>query len=346
MNKQVNTAAAVFGLLVAMATPVVQAEIPLTLNMGLGQWFIDGSREVDDTLTPWVGFEWAFNDTWAAEAIYAHDDARLEKIDGRADVTTWQVGMLYYGGSYIGNSNRIRPYAAFGAGEIDVDKGFESSVEKTVNAGLGLRWMFTQRFGARFEARMLYSLDDHNEDTLLSVGLNYYLGKVTPDAAPASLAAADAPSSDEDNDGVMDAKDQCLGTAPGVRVDSVGCPLPVTEVASIKMMVNFGVDSTTVEEKYFADIAELGAFLQRFEDVYVDVEGHTDSTGPESYNQKLSQRRAQAVVELLVNQYGIAPQRLEAKGYGESQPVADNATAQGRAENRRVMATLEMQYED
>ena len=332
------------GLALAVAAPVTQAEIPLTINMGMGQWFLDGSREVNDTETPWGGLEWAFTDNWAAEVIYADGDARLENGNGRADVTTWQLGMLYYGGSYIGESNRIRPYVAFGAGEIDVDKRFSDSVETTVNAGLGMRWMFTQRLGARFEARMLYSLDEHNKDTLLSVGLNYYLGKVDKTVDTSALVSAAA--ADEDNDGVADARDQCLGTPAGTRVDSVGCPLPVTQVASIKMMVNFGFDSTTVEEKYFNDISELGDFLKRFEDVYVDVEGHTDTTGDEGYNQQLSQRRAQAVVDLLVNQYGIAPQRLEAKGYGELQPVADNATEEGRAQNRRVMATLEMEYEE
>ena len=101
-----------------------------------------------------------------------------------------------------------------------------------------------------------------------------------------------------------------------------------------------------LQERYFSDLGELADFLKRFDDVQVDVEGHTDSIGPEDYNQQLSQRRAQAVVDLLVNQHGIAPARLEAKGFGESQPVASNDTAEGRAENRRVMATLEVEYEE
>ena len=118
----------------------------------------------------------------------------------------------------------------------------------------------------------------------------------------------------------------------------------MAEVASIKLMVNFGFDSTVVQEQYFNDLGELAAFLKRLEDVYVDIEGHTDSVGPEDYNLSLSQRRAQAVVDLLVNEHGIAPQRLTAVGFGETQPVASNDTAEGRAENRRVMATLEVEY--
>ncbi|HBM82649.1 MAG TPA: porin, partial [Halieaceae bacterium] len=132
--------------------------------------------------------------------------------------------------------------------------------------------------------------------------------------------------------------------AAGTRVDATGCPLPVTQVASIKLKVNFDFDSTKVKEMYFNDISELAAFLKRFNDLQVDVEGHTDSVGPENYNQQLSQRRAQAVVDLLVNQHGISADRLEAVGYGEARPVGSNDTSEGRAANRRVMATLEVEY--
>lgn len=341
MKKHLLAAAVACGVTLASSAQLASAEIPLTFNLGYGLWKNDGSRELNDTETPWAGFEWAFNDNWAAEVMYADDDTRTEDGLGRADITTWQVGMLYYGGSYIGEPNRIRPYLAFGAGEIDVDYGDRDTVETTLNGGVGMRWMITRELGLRAEARMLYSIDEHNKDTLLSVGLNYYFGQTTPEApAPVAVAA------DEDGDGVLDADDQCPGTPAGTRVDAKGCPLPVAQVASIKLLVNFGFDSTRVEEKHFADLGELAVFLKRFEDVYVDIEGHTDSTGPEDYNQQLSERRAQAVVDLLVNEHGIPRQRLEAKGYGESQPVADNSTDEGRAANRRVMATLEVEYEE
>ena len=120
----------------------------------------------------------------------------------------------------------------------------------------------------------------------------------------------------------------------------------MAQVASIKLLVNFDFDSDDVQEKYFSDLSELADFLKRFDDLDVDIEGHTDSSGPEDYNQQLSQRRAQAVVDLLVNQYGIDASRLEARGYGESRPVESNDTKEGRAANRRVMATLEVEFEE
>lgn len=345
MNKNVLATTLLAGLVLGGPALPAAAEVPITLNLGYGLWKNDGEREVNDTETPWAGLEWAFTDNWAAEVMYAKDDARTEDGMGRADITTWQLGMKYYGGSYIGDAWRIRPYAAFGAGEIDVDYGDADTVETTVNGGVGLRWMLNKRLSLSGEARMLYSLDESRKDTLLTLGVNFYLGDVDGGAAAASSGGA-VVDGDEDGDGVPDSVDQCPGTPAGTRVDSVGCPLPVTQVASIKLLVNFGFDSSTVEERYFADLGELATFLKRFDDVYVDIEGHTDSTGPEDYNQLLSQRRAQAVVDLLVNEHGIAPARLQAKGYGESRPVADNSTREGRAQNRRVMATLEVEYEE
>ncbi|MDO8862187.1 OmpA family protein [Haliea sp. E1-2-M8] len=324
-----------------ISTPA-SSEVPLTINAGIAHWYFDGDRRLEDTDTPWLGLEYAFTDNWAAEILYAEDDSRYS--DGtRTDVATWQLGMLYYGGSYIGETMRVRPYLAFGMGEIDIDAGAFDTVETTANAGAGMRWMLTPRFGARLEARMLHSLDENENDFLFSAGLNYYFGDVS---APVVAAAEPAAPVDSDGDGVTDDRDKCPGTAPGTRVDADGCPLPVAQVASIKLKVNFDFDSTVVKEHYFADIGELATFLKRFDDLQVDVEGHTDSVGPENYNQQLSQRRAQAVIDLLVNQHGIAANRLEAVGYGEARPVASNDTDAGRAENRRVMATLEVEYKE
>lgn len=339
MNKRMMAGFGALAMSACLAVPA-GAEVPVTLNLGVGQWGFDGDRRLDDEATPWVGLEYAFSDQWAAEVLYADDEARHQGTGLDSDVTIWQVGALYYGGSYIGEGNRVRPFAAFGLGEIDIDSGAFDTVETTAHAGAGLRWMITPRFGARLEARLLHSLDEGENDFLFNAGLNYYFGKVS---APAADPVAAAPV-DSDGDGVTDDRDKCPGTPAGTRVDSDGCPMPVEQVASIKLKVNFPFDSSEVKERYFDDIRELAEFLKRFDDLQVEVEGHTDSVGPESYNQNLSKRRANAVVDVLVNQHGITASRLKPVGYGESRPVASNDTREGRAENRRVMATLEVEY--
>lgn len=341
MKKQLisATAAACFSL-AGFSLPAA-AEVPITLNAGAGYWYFDRDvrgLEPDDSTTPWASIEYAFNDNWAAEVLFADSDTDFKNGGPDVDVTTWQVSALYYGGSYIGEALRLRPYLALGGGEIKLDADEFDTVETTVNGGIGVRWMLGERLGVRLETRALYSVDERDTDLLVSAGLNFWLGKVEEPAPPAPL--------DSDGDGVPDDRDLCPNTPTGTRVDADGCPLAVTQVASIKLKVNFGFDSSKVEEQYFSDLTELADFLKRFEDLQVDVEGHTDSVGPEDYNQQLSQRRAQAVVDVLVNDHGIDAGRLEPKGYGESQPVAGNDTEEGRAANRRVMATLEVEYED
>ncbi|MEZ5567827.1 MAG: porin family protein [Halioglobus sp.] len=239
MKKQLMTATAAACLALAGAAQTASAEIPVTINAGYGYWFFDrdvNGFDVDDTGTPVVGLEWAFNDNWAAEILFADDETDLDGGPD-ADVTTWQVGVLYYAGSYIGDGMRLRPYAAFGAGEIDIDADTFDTVETTVNGGLGVRWMLGKRVGVRLEARALYSLDESETDILTTAGLNIYLGKVDADPVVQEVL-------DSDGDGVPDDRDRCPGTAPGTRVDADGCPLPVAKVASVKLKVNFDFDST------------------------------------------------------------------------------------------------------
>ncbi len=99
--------------------------------------------------------------------------------------------------------------------------------------------------------------------------------------------------------------------------------------------VNFDFDKSTLRPEDIAIIDRDAASLDKWGDVNIEVAGHTDSRGSDEYNMKLSQRRAEAVRSYLVSK-GIASDRLFAKGYGESQPIADNATDEGRFQNRRV----------
>ena len=80
--------------------------------------------------------------------------------------------------------------------------------------------------------------------------------------------------------------------------------------------------------------------MKAHEDIELVLEGHTDSTGKDDYNQDLSERRAAAVKAKLAADYGISADRISAVGYGESRPVANNATAEGRARNRRVVGEM------
>lgn len=109
---------------------------------------------------------------------------------------------------------------------------------------------------------------------------------------------------------------------------------------SIEMRVFFDTDKAVIQPQYFSRVADVAAFMQEYGNTSATIKGHTDSTASDAYNQKLSERRAQAVQKLLVNQYGIDPSRITTIGYGESEPVASNATQEGRQMNRRVIAVV------
>lgn len=99
--------------------------------------------------------------------------------------------------------------------------------------------------------------------------------------------------------------------------------------------VTFDVDSSAVKPQFRNTLNDVAATLVQYESTYIDVYGHTDSTGSDAYNQTLSERRAQSVSSYLSSR-GVQSARLATRGYGESQPVASNTTDDGRAQNRRV----------
>jgi outer membrane protein OmpA-like peptidoglycan-associated protein len=101
----------------------------------------------------------------------------------------------------------------------------------------------------------------------------------------------------------------------------------------------FDVNSATLKPGAYQEIDRAASILQRYPQTRIRVEGHTDSTGSESYNMELSRRRAEAVKNALAAR-GVDPARVETVGYGESSPIAGNETPSGRQMNRRVTLTI------
>jgi OOP family OmpA-OmpF porin len=138
---------------------------------------------------------------------------------------------------------------------------------------------------------------------------------------------------DEDRDGVVDRLDRCPRTKPGTTVDARGCE-PPAEVIILKG-VNFATNSATLTSSSMAILDDTAATLTRNPETRAEVAGHTDNTGSAARNRVLSQQRAESVRRYLVSK-GVNAANLAARGYGPDQPVADNRTAQGRSQNRRV----------
>jgi OmpA-OmpF porin, OOP family len=124
--------------------------------------------------------------------------------------------------------------------------------------------------------------------------------------------------------------------APPADSDDDGIP----EKVSVRMLVEFDTDKSDIKPQYHAEIARVGEFMKTYPWTTAVIEGHTDNVGGARYNQALSQRRAEAVMKYLIDTFGIEPSRLTAKGYGLSNPIADNGTPEGRQKNRRIEAQI------
>ncbi len=159
------------------------------------------------------------------------------------------------------------------------------------------------------------------------------------DQCPGTPAGAKVDSKgcelDSDGDGVVDSKDECPSTPAGATVDGKGCALGIV-LQNVQFKLNSG--ELTAESKGILDNV-VNSLKARKDVTSVMVIGHTDSSGAASYNQSLSEKRAKAVMDYMVSQ-GVDSGILSSKGMGESAPIADNATADGRAKNRRVELKL------
>jgi OOP family OmpA-OmpF porin len=215
------------------------------------------------------------------------------------------------------------------------------------------------------------NFSDHLEDVFAGLGLHFNFGApakaapapvvVAAAPAPAPVPVAPPPPADSDQDGVIDPQDMCPNTVAGAKVDAKGCEMdndgdgvvnrldkcPRTPAGdkvdavgcgvNIALEVQFDTNSATIKPESYA---ELDSFVQFFNDVPSakgELQGHTDNVGKDAYNLKLSQRRAESVKAYVLSKGVEAARITSTKGYGESQPVADNTTVEGRAANRRVL---------
>lgn len=194
-------------------------------------------------------------------------------------------------------------------------------------------------------------INDENDKCVNVAGIAKYNGCPIPDTdgdgvndendkcpTVAGLAAYDGcPNPDRDNDGVADADDRCPDV-PGPATNA-GCP--VIESATFNSrMINFESGSATLTAQSKRDLVQGANLLNSpgFLKLKVHIDGHTDSVGSKTSNHSLSHRRAESVRNELIKN-GVDPHRLIAAGYGEDRPIADNSTAEGRAQNRRVELT-------
>lgn len=362
------------GSAVLLATTVVQPAAAETqdrvyLNPSVGFQYFDHDRSLSESDTYQLGVEYRFLDRWAVEGVYGNADADRKGAPGNTDYKDYRLDGLYYFDG-IDSTDLVQPYVGTGAGHTT----FDNNGETRLNAGGGVRLRAGETVSLRLDAREFYSLDEDAWDTQVSFGVSFAFNReaaADPRPAPKPTPAPAPRPADSDNDGVPDERDQCPDTPAGAVVNAQGCPVDsdkdgvadyrdacpgtvagaqvddkgcegVTErVETIELHIQFPFNSDRILDAYDSEIRRVADFMEQYPDTSVEIAGHSDSVGSAQYNQELSQRRAEAVAARVTDRFGIERSRVRAKGYGESEPIADNSTDEGRIRNRRVEARIE-----
>jgi OOP family OmpA-OmpF porin len=248
-------------------------------------------------------------------------------------------------GYYMGDNNLTGSFqgqdtrAGVAVGSPYVAKLNESDSSGVFLWGLGASYTFDERVSLRLEYDNIADVaevgNNKSDVERFTLGLVYRFGHAEEAvpvvaAAPVAVAAAEPEKcSDQDGDGVCDADDKCPNTPAGDRVGPFGCSCDVT------IRTHFAFDSAVLTAQDKAQLDAVAVRLKELQFVEGTATGHTDNIGTAEYNMGLSERRAQAVVDYLAAK-GVYPGRIKPIGMGLSKPIADNATAEGRAQNRRV----------
>jgi OOP family OmpA-OmpF porin len=142
---------------------------------------------------------------------------------------------------------------------------------------------------------------------------------------------------DSDKDGIADFQDKCPGTDVGVKIDSTGCvEIKIEKGAKLTLAgILFATGKTDIDSASVPTLVHAAKAIQAAPTAKIEIAGFTDNVGLEAKNKSLSGKRAAAVKKYLLG-LGVASKQISSKGYGSAQPVADNASEEGRAKNRRI----------
>lgn len=232
-------------------------------------------------------------------------------------------------------------FVKLGVGVLDNSSNLEFRRENDIHLSGGVGVELGTRIGLAFRAE----LEAFDEDAMLaSGGLLWRFGggstskkpkkaeSTVDDSAIGGLTSNAPPLlTDDDNDGVPNSIDDCSGTAVGEPVDATGCPV----FGGTLEGVQFAVNSDQLLDEAQAVLNDAADVLLANPDVKVEVQAHTDSQGPEDFNIELSKKRALSTVRYLMLR-GVPSEQMAARAFGESKPIDDNGTPEGRAANRRV----------
>jgi OOP family OmpA-OmpF porin len=211
-----------------------------------------------------------------------------------------------------------------GTGAVNVSDPDRSQHAANYKFGAGLQYKFTESLGIRAEAER-YRVDDavgnKGDVDLYTLGVIYRFGGKTPvSASPAAAVPAAVPPAFVASEPIL---------------DIVPIPTGAQQYCSV-LDIQFDVNEHDIQRQDKEKLRVVGTFLTKYPDTTAQIEGHTDNVGAAGDNMRLSQRRADSVVRYMENDLHISPSRLTAVGYGDTRPIGDNRTEEGKRLNRRI----------
>lgn len=267
-------------------------------------------------------FETSFNLLGSSQVAFNNQTAEI-------DYQVFSFDALYKLPQFL--PEKFSTFGILGLTALDTDSDVpvEQEANIQVKAGVALEYMLQNDWAVRS------TMEKFSGDTaFVSAGIVKYIGD--QDEAPKEPAfdlAQTAPVADidSDGDGVFDRYDACPGTRLGLSVDARGCGIFNRSFSNI----TFETNSTRLTREARAVIDELALELKKVPHLLVEVQAHTDNVGTASYNVWLSNKRAEAIIDYL-RRHNIPADRLQPRGFGETNPIASNDTEFGRSENRRA----------
>ncbi len=365
-----------FSLLLA-STLIQASDYKYEVSPMIGYNIAEGNLGIKDDGYFTGGIEAQFNTLGrkiSPEFSVFHSRGVDYKLGGDTQITRGAFNGVYT----FEKTNSIVPFTKMGLGIENIsNENRNNETGMFADAGAGLKISFSKNLALKLEAIYMAKIVSNNAGNADSnlvglVGLTYSFGgkkvqKVSKavNVVEEKVVIIEKPTVDSDGDGIYDALDKCPNTPSGSTVDINGCKVsldddhdgvensldkcPNTPIGAavnadgcplaINLHINFENNSYKVQNIFLNKITKFADFLKRYKNYSAEIVGYTDSRASESYNKKLSQKRANEVRRILI-QKGVNTSRLTAVGMGELNPIASNATTEGRAINRRIEAKL------
>jgi len=308
-----------------VATSGFAGERPQAFSISpfIGGYSYDGAQHLQTRPVYGLRLGYDFTEHWAAEGVFDYVAGETTRSHRDVNIYSYRLDVLY---NFMPDGPFV-PYLATGGGGSTFDERNYHDTNATFNFGGGLKYFVTDSIALRGDVRQLLAFErpDIKFNWEYTAGLTFLFGGKQPATAPVAQPEPE------------------VAPAPEPPIEPVPAAEPTPEKMKycVNLNIEYDINKADIRPQYHDEVAKVGDFMKKYPTTTAVIEGYTDEVGSDEYNMKLSQRRAESVVNYLVDKFGIERSRLSAKGYGKTRPSADNSTDIGKQKNRRIDAIID-----